>query len=80
MLSVIPHRHKSTPLAAVARALPEMPWKNGHGHTRAAVVVASATAGLAVGTAAGAGAVLFTLRDKPAADGGEEQAPDGVKG
>jgi len=79
MPSVIPHRHKSTPLAAVARALPDMPWKNGHTHT-SAVVVASATAGLAVGTAAGAGAVLFTLRDKPAADGGEEQAPDGAKG
>jgi hypothetical protein len=27
-----------------------------------------------------AGAVLFTLRDKPAADGGEEQAPDGAEG
>ena len=78
MLSVIPHRHKSTPLAAVARALPEMPWKNGHGHRRAAVVVASATAGLAVGTVASA--VLFNHHDKPAADGGEEQAPDGAEG
>jgi hypothetical protein len=77
MPSVIPHRHTSAPLAAVARALPDMPWKNGHSHT-SAVVVASATAALAVGTAAGA--VLFTLRDKPAADGGEEQAPDGAKG
>jgi hypothetical protein len=77
MLSVIPHRHKSTPLA-VARALPEMPWKNGHGHTRAAVVVASATAGLAVGTVASA--VLFTHRDKSAVDGGKEQASDGAEG
>jgi len=55
MLSVIPDRHKSTPLA----------------------VVASATAGLAVGTVAGA--VLSALRDKPAADGGEEQAPDSAE-
>ena len=78
MLSVIPHRQKSTPLAAVARAVADAPWKNGHGHTRALVVVASATAGLAVGTVAGA--VLFTHRDKPAADAGEEQAPDGAEG
>ena len=56
MLSVIPHRHKSTPL----------------------VVVASATAGLAVGTVASA--VLFNHHDKPAADRGEEQAPDGAEG
>jgi hypothetical protein len=77
MVPVIPYRQKSTPFGAVARALPDMPWKNGHGHTRA-VVVASATAGLAVGTAAGA--VLFALRDKSAADGGEEQAPDGAEG
>jgi hypothetical protein len=78
MRSVIPHRHKPTPLGAVAGALPDMPWKNGHGDTRAVVVVASAVAGLAVGTAAGA--ALFTHRDKPAADGGEEQAPDGAEG
>ena len=56
MLSVIPHRHKSTPL----------------------VVVASATAGLAVGTVAGA--VLSALRGKPAVDGGKEQALDGAEG
>jgi hypothetical protein len=77
MLSVIPRRRKPTPLNAVARALPDMPpWKNGHGR-QGAVAVASATAGLALGTAAGA--VLFTHRDKPAAGEGEEQAPDGAQ-
>jgi hypothetical protein len=77
MLSVIPRRRKPTPLNAVARALPDMPpWKNGHARS-GAVAVASATAGLALGTAAGA--VLFTHRDKLAADEGKEQAPDGVQ-
>ena len=77
MLSAISRRRKPTPLSAVARALPDMPSrKNGHGHPRA-VAVASATAGLAVGTAAGA--VLFTHHDKPAGDGGEEQTPTGAE-
>jgi hypothetical protein len=77
MLSVIPRRRKPTPLDAVVRVLPDMPpWKNGHGRS-GAVAAASATAGLALGTAAGA--VRFTHRDKPAADEGEEQAPDGVQ-
>ena len=65
MLSVINRRHKSTPLSAVAGALPAIPRTHRNDHVRA-VAVASAVAGLAVGTAAGA--VLFTR------DGGEEHA------
>jgi hypothetical protein len=77
MLSVIPRRRKPTPLNAVARALPDMPpWKNGHGRP-GAVAVASVTAGLAIGTAAGA--VLFTHRDKPMAGEGEDQAPESAQ-
>jgi Na+/glutamate symporter len=78
MLSVIPHRHTSTPLAAITAALPDAPWRNGHGHTRT-VAIASATAGLVVGAAACAGAVVFTHRRRPAADGSEEPAPDGTE-
>jgi hypothetical protein len=60
----------------VTGALPALPRRKGNGHPRA-VAVASATAGLALGTAAGA--VLFTQRDEPAADGGEEQAPSATE-
>jgi hypothetical protein len=65
-LSAIPRRHKSTPLSARVGALPVIPRTNGNDHPRA-VAVASAIAGLAVGTAAGA--VLFTR------DQGEDQVP-----
>jgi hypothetical protein len=80
MLSVIPHRQKSTPISAVSGALPDihiphMPRKNGHGHTRA-FAVASAVAGLAGGTVAGA---LLRTHRKPAPDGGEAQAADGAE-
>jgi hypothetical protein len=66
MLSVMNRRHRSTPLSAVAGALPASPRANRNDHTRA-VAVASAIAGLAVGTAAGA--VLFTR------DEGGDHAP-----
>jgi hypothetical protein len=66
MPSVISRRHKSSPLSAVAGALPAIPRTNRNDHSRA-VAVASAIAGLAVGAAAGA--VLFTR------DEGEEHSP-----
>jgi hypothetical protein len=66
MLSVINRRHRSTPLSTVAGALPAIPRRNRNDHARA-VAVASAIAGLAVGTAAGA--VLFTR------DEGQDQVP-----
>jgi hypothetical protein len=73
MLSVIPHRRRSsTPLGTVAHALPRLPSRNGHGHPRI-VAAASAGAGLAVGTAAGA--MIFSHR-APRTAGDQEQAPD----
>jgi hypothetical protein len=81
MLSVIPHRRRSsTPLSAMAHALPGLPSlpglpaRDGHSHMRI-VAAASATAGLAVGTAAGA--VIFSGRGH---HGHGEQAPEQVSG